>query len=61
VAAVGSAPPGTAAFVDAVKTDYTAHSEAAADEGGSSSEEWATGDSKTGREHGRPCYAQENV
>jgi len=57
VAATGSAPPGTAALVHAVDTEDRAHPDAAADEGGSSSEEWTAGDDDAAR----PCHAQGNV
>ena len=61
VAENGFVPPGTAAFVHAVETDDRAYLDAAADEGGSSSEEWAAGDDEAVHEHGWPCHAQGNA
>ena len=57
MAAAGSAPTGAAACVHAVETDDRAYADAAADEGGSSSEEWTAGDDDTSRF----CHAQGNV
>jgi len=56
----GSVPPGTAAFVHAVKTDDRAYPDAAGDEGESSSEEWIAGADGASHGDGRACHAQGN-
>jgi len=48
-AASGGAPPGTSSFVHSVATDDQAYPDGRADDDGSSSEEWSSGDGDGGR------------
>jgi len=54
----GTVPPGTASFVNAVKTDDRAYPNAAGDEDESSSEELTAGAYGAGHGDGRACHPQ---
>jgi len=56
----GTVPPGTAAFVHAVKTDDRSYPDVAGDEGESSSEEWIAGADGASHGDGRARQAEGN-